>query len=224
MLLKSGMKTLPKITTAKYLVGSLFVVALMAWSPLQTPANAALITFNFQENGSNLDLGPVSTFTESGISLTASGFLTTGATTHLYAKNLGGDETGLGTTSDPSGQHEIVTSNFIQLTLPTTPLTTFVMVSLTSVQTGDQANVYFTTTPGTLTGATLIGTVTGHDGTVTIPAGDQTGFIDITAGAGNVLLGSATVSTGTVPDGGATVSLLGCALIGLAALRRKLIR
>jgi hypothetical protein len=28
--------------------------------------------------------------------------------------------------------------------------------------------------------------------------------------------------TGTVPDGGTTVSLLGCALLGLAALRRKL--
>ena len=28
--------------------------------------------------------------------------------------------------------------------------------------------------------------------------------------------------TGSVPDGGTTVSLLGCALLGLAALRRKL--
>ena len=28
--------------------------------------------------------------------------------------------------------------------------------------------------------------------------------------------------TGTVPDGGSTVSLLGCALLGLAAVRRKL--
>jgi hypothetical protein len=30
------MNALPKITTAKSLVGSLFAVALMAWSPLQT--------------------------------------------------------------------------------------------------------------------------------------------------------------------------------------------
>jgi len=28
--------------------------------------------------------------------------------------------------------------------------------------------------------------------------------------------------TGTVPDGGTTVSLLGCALVGLAGLRRRL--
>jgi len=30
------------------------------------------------------------------------------------------------------------------------------------------------------------------------------------------------IGPNTVPDGGSTVSLLGCALIGLAALRRKL--
>src|SRR5262249_29492098 len=31
-----------------------------------------------------------------------------------------------------------------------------------------------------------------------------------------------TLVIGTVPDGGTTISLLGCALVGLAALRRKL--
>jgi hypothetical protein len=31
-----------------------------------------------------------------------------------------------------------------------------------------------------------------------------------------------TLQIGPVPDGGSTVSLLGCALLGLAALRRKL--
>jgi hypothetical protein len=31
-----------------------------------------------------------------------------------------------------------------------------------------------------------------------------------------------TLQIGAVPDGGSTVSLLGCALLGLAALRRKL--
>jgi len=31
-----------------------------------------------------------------------------------------------------------------------------------------------------------------------------------------------TLRIGTVPDGGSTVSLLGCALLGLAAFRRKL--
>jgi hypothetical protein len=193
------------------------VLALIAMA-LATQANAA-INFTFQENGSNLDLGPTSTFTESGISLTAAAFLNTGATTHLFAKNLGGDEIGLGTTADPTGQHEIITSDFIQLTLPTTPPSNFQMVLLASVQPGEQAQVFFTTTPGTLTGATLIGTVTGADGHVTIPGADQTGFIDVTAGAANVLLAGAVVST-TVPDGGSAVALLGIALAGIEGFRR----
>ncbi len=186
---------------------------------LATQANA--VTFNFQENGPG-DLGPTSTFTESGFSLTASGFLTAGGTTNLFSKNLGGDEVGLGTTSDPSGQHEIVTTNFIQLTLPTTPPSNFSLVLLTSVQTGEQAKVFFSNTSGTL-GTTLIGTVTSADGSVTIPAGFQTGFIDITAGAANVLLSSAEIST-TVPDGGSTVAFLGMALAGLEGVRRMVRR
>ena len=184
---------------------------IMALAGIALAGQANAVNFNFQENGSNLDLGTTSTFTESGLSLTASGFLTAGGTTHLFSKNLGGTETGLGTTTDPTGQHEIVSTNFVQLTLPTTPPSNFSLVLLTSVQPGEQAKVFFTTTPGTLAGATLIGTVTNADGKISIPAGDQTGFIDITAGAANILLESATFTT-TVPDGGSTVALLGVAL------------
>jgi len=166
---------------------------------LATQANAATITFSFQENGSNLDLGPTSTFTRGGFSLTASAFLTTGGSTHLYAKNLGSTATtGLGTTLDPSGEHEIVTTDFIQLALPTSPPSTFNVVMLTGIQSGEQAKVYFTHTAGTLSGATLIGTLTAN-GSVTVPAGDQSGFIDVTAGAGNVLL--ACVRITSIPPG-----------------------
>jgi hypothetical protein len=189
---------------------------------LATQANATTITYNFQENGSNLDLGPTSTFTEGGFSLTASGFLTSGGATDLYAKNLGGDEIGLGTTIDPSHQNEIVTTDFIQLTLPTTPPSTATLALLASVQNGEQALVYFTTTAGSLAGATLIGTITNADGSVTIPAGDQTGFIDITAGKANVLLAGFQVTTPTVPDGGSAVALLGIALAAIEGLRRAL--
>jgi hypothetical protein len=183
---------------------------------LATQANA--VTFTFQENGPG-NLGPTSTFSEGGFSLTASGFLTSGGPTDLFAKNLGGDETGLGTAIDPTGNNEITTSDFVQLTLPTTPPSNFQMVLVGSVQSGESALVYFTTTAGTLTGATLIGTLT-SDGSVTVPAGDQTGFIDITAGNKNVLLNSATVTT--VPDGGSAVALLGIALAAIEGLRRAL--
>jgi protein with PEP-CTERM/exosortase system signal len=186
---------------------------------LAAHANAVTLTYNFLENGSNVDLGATSTFTEGGFSLTANGFLTAGGPTHLFAKSAGVGETGLGTTSDPSGLHEIVTTNFVQLTLPTSPPSTFNMVLLASVQMGEQAKVFFTTTPGTLTGATLIGTITNSDGSVTIPAGGRTGFIDITAGAANVLLEGATITT---PDGGSTIALLGVALGGIEGVRRML--
>ena len=191
-------------------------MALAAMGALATQANA--VTFDFQSNGQNVNLGPTSTFTVGGISLTASGFLTSGGPTDLYAKFTLGNpsETGLGTNID--AEKEVNTTDFIQLTLPTTPPSNFNMVLLASVQFGEQAKVYFTTTPGTLTGATLIGTITNADGSVTIPAGDQTGFIDITAGAANILLESATVSS--VPDSGSAVALLGIALAGIEGVRR----
>ncbi len=160
------------------------------------------VSFTFQENGSNVDLGPTSVFTEGGLSLTVSGFLTSGGTTHLYAKNSGSvggsSEVGLGTTSDPTGEHEITTSNFIQLTVPTTPASNFQLVLLTSVQSGESAQVFFTHTPGTLAGAILIGTVSNTDNSVTVPADDQNGYIDVTAGKANVLL-SGIVTTGSGP-------------------------
>jgi len=192
-------------------------MALAAMGALATQANA--VTFTFQENGSNVDLGPTSTFTVGGFSLTASGFLTSGGPTDLFAKFTLGNpsETGLGTNID--AEKEVNTTDFIQLTLPTTPPSNFNMVLLASVQSGEQALVYFQplSSPGTLVGATLIGTITNADGSVTIPAIYQTGFIDITAGAANVLLESATIST---PDSGSAVALLGIALAGIEGVRR----
>jgi flagellin len=41
-------------------------------------------------------------------------------------------------------------------------------------------------------------------------------------GGGNMFLDDVSVTPAGVPDGGSTVSLLGCALLGLVALRRKL--
>ena len=127
--------------------------------------------------------------------------------------------------TNSDSDHEINTTNFVQLTLPTSPASTFTMVLLASVQQGEQALVYWSATSGTL-GTTLIGTITNADGSIDVSA-YQTGFIGITAGAANILLESATFtterSTGEgVPDGGSTVSLLGFASLGLVALRRKL--
>ena len=181
-------------------------------------ANA--VTFTFQENGSNANLGATSVFSSGGLSLTVSGFLTAGGSTALYAKSLGFAETGLGLARDPSGDNEITADDFIQLALPTTPPSTFHTVVAASVQPGESALVYFNTVSGTLTGATLIGTITTEGGSITIPAGDQIGYIDITAGSHNVLLQSATFTPNTVPDAGSTIALLGIALVGAEGLRR----
>jgi PEP-CTERM motif len=200
---------------------SILAVTLAAITIAFTTQLNAATTFTFQENGSNINLGPTSTFTLDGISLTASGFLTAGGTANLFAKSQGAGEIGLGIFG--SLDNEITTSNFIQLTLPTTPPTPLQLILGGSVSGGEQLNVLFNTVPGTLAGATLIGSITATGGTVTIPDANQIGFIDITSGNnlgnGNVLLASATV----VPEPG-TVALLsiGLAGAGIAGLRRTL--
>ena len=165
-----------------------------------TQANAS-ISYTFLENGQNVNLGNTSTFIESGVSLTASGFTTAGVATALYAKYTSGDptETGLGTASD--SDHEINSGNFVQLTLPTSPATTFNLILAGSVQTGETAKVYWTTTYGSLVGATLIGTLSGLNGQIIIPSGDATtkGYLDVTAGTGNVVIEGAQF-TAAVPE------------------------
>jgi hypothetical protein len=86
-----------------------------------TPAKAITVTWNFQQHGSNLSLGTSSTFAGSipADTITAKGFTgTTGShawnTTNLWAKNTGG-ETGLGIKNDPSTDHEIWGTTFIQI-------------------------------------------------------------------------------------------------------------
>lgn len=175
-------------------------------------AQAGTITFNFLENGTG-DLGASATFVQNGISLVA----TASPRQHLWGKNQGGDENGLGLAAGVD--HEIDGSHFVQLTIPTTPGTHFKTISLGSVQRGELAKIYFSTTLGSL--GTQIGTVSA-DGTFDVSALGH-GYIGISGGGtggANVLLDSLVVET--VPDGGTTLALLGTALTGLASVRRKL--
>ena len=176
-------------------------------------AQANTVLFTFLENGMG-DLGPSSTFVKGGISLTA--FASPGQ--DLFAKMAGGDETGLGIASDPD--HEINPNTFIQLKVPTIPLSSLQMIFLGSVQSGESAEVYWSPTLGTL-GSTLIGTLTG-DGFIDISGYNTSGYIGVTAGTGNVLIDGVT-ATAEVPDSGTTVVLLGCALTALSLARRKLL-
>ena len=173
-------------------------------------ANAA--TFTFLEDGTG-DLGsPTATFTEDGISLTA-----TSSGPNLFAKTGGGDETGLGLAG--TSDNEITSSTFIQLTVPTVPVSSLQLLFLGSVQSGEMAQIYFSTTLGTL--GSLIGTVNA-DGSFDV-SGLGPGYIGIAGGGtggANVLLDSVTA---TIPDGGTTVVLLGSSLTALGFMRRKLL-
>ena len=170
--------------------------------------SAQATTITFQENGSNLTLGPSSTFAGS-----VTAYASAGET--LYAKNLGGTETGLGITSD--SQHEINPNNFIQIK----GVGGFVfdsLVFLSSVQAGESATIWYSLVQGVL--GVQIGTLTA-DGSFNIAAYNA-GYVGISAGVGNVLLASV-VGHNNVPDGASTMLLLGSALTGLGLLKRKLV-
>jgi hypothetical protein len=190
-------------------IKSFFVILTAATIGATAPASP--VTFTFQENGLG-NLGATSTFTETGLSITA--YASSGQT--LYAKNGGGDETGLGITSDPSGDWEIYPGTFIQLKGAGVAITSLLLGSVQSGD-GDTATIYYSTTLGVL--GTLLGTLT-SDGTFNIPLADQGGYIGISAGAGNILLDSAT-GQATVPDAPRTFLLFGFALTALGMMKRK---
>lgn len=193
--------------------------AVLAWAPL---LQASPVTFTFLENGLG-NLGSSSTFTESGISLTA---YAGPSGQQLYAKNEGPGEVGLGTASD--SEFEINTGNFVQLnaaTSPATELTTLYFGSIQTATLGERVDIYYSTTLGTL--GTLLGSVSATGSSITgsfdlTGWGYTTGYYGITAGVGNIELGGATVNSITVPDGASTAGLMGGALIALGWLRRKL--
>jgi len=85
------------------------------------PAQANIV-WDLSTYGGNL--GPTSSYTSDGYTITATGWLATDvggayqfpiSPTDLYGKQLGGDEDGLGIANDPSGDHEIYFPSFIQI-------------------------------------------------------------------------------------------------------------
>lgn len=176
-------------------------------------AQAATVTWDFQDHGTG-DLGVTTdTFTS-----TAPGTVITATSSgpNLFVKNDGGDEMGLGLAR--TLDNEINVGQYIALVLPTVPSSTVTGTLIASVQLGESAEVWWGATPGTKT--TLLGTVSDSDNSVTFS--ETTGAITIFATAGNVLLASVSADV-TVPDGGTTVALLGCAMAALGLIRRKLI-
>jgi len=136
-------------------------------------------------------------------------------TPHLYGKNSGGDELGLGLTSDPSGDHEIVPGQFIQLDVSSLgPITiSFVMNSSTNP---DAWKVFESSSAVATSGSS---TMTGTDEnahSITITSGMK--YLDFTATGGNVLLSSISYTATPEPI---ALALTGSGLLGLFFLRRR---
>jgi hypothetical protein len=191
------------------------LITTLACTAVALASQAATVTFNNFGSG---DLGSTEDFTSGGITLSA----TASPGHNLFGKTAGGDETGLGLTG--TTDNEITPSTWVALTVPTVPPSIMELVFLGSVQSGEIANIYFTTDLSDPT-QLLLGSVT-SDGSFSV-AGKYSGagFIVITGGGtggANVLLNSVTV-TPTVPDSGTTVALLGGALTLLGFARRKLL-
>ena len=168
-------------------------------------------------------------------SITATGYTqNNGSTTALYYKTAGGDETGLGMNNDPSGDHEINGTQFIQLDF-TALLTQYqnnspyklVSASTTigSVQGGESYAIFGSNAAGTE--GTQIGSTGTSDGTVTLTLAqlNQYHFISIASPAGNVLIDALSASTSNsivtgTPEPG-TWALMGSGLIGGFFLIRR---
>jgi hypothetical protein len=217
------MKALPYITTKKSLVSLLFAVALMAWSPVQTRADT--IALSFTPSGQTFFGGAGSDTVGWGFSLSAPVLVTELGFWDENGDGLGQSHlvtiwsssgTQLAQATIPAGTSGTLVDGFRYLTL-TTPISlaagNYTIGALLSAFGSDVASVSssaISTTPGvTYAGSRAI------EGNA-FPTNDAFNLPNSYFGP------NFQFTTAGVPDSGSTVSLLGCALLGLAALRRKL--
>jgi hypothetical protein len=217
----SLMFTSPKLSFARSIPCSLFAIALMAWSPLQTRAD----TIAFSISGGGLFRTAVDgTF---GYSFTLSSAVTV---THLGLFDFGNDGlitshavtiwTSTGTqliqTTIPAGTGGTLLDGFRYVSIAPLTLTagTYTIGGFYAALSEDR----FLSFVPSITGASGVsyGGSRSADGFV-FPIGNVFGFPNGWFGP------NFEFTTGVpTPDSGSTVSLLGFGLLGLAALRRKL--
>src|SRR5262249_26630983 len=137
-------------------------------------------------------------YTVSGISISAYGYTTANAASHLYGKQQGADETGLGMLNDSGNDFEIDPSHYIQLDFSQVLAAgaTSGKLVISSVQAGETFAVYGSNTLGSLGTLLMSGTAANDNIAMAIPSFGTYKYIGVKATYANVLIATATFTFG----------------------------
>lgn len=200
-----------------------------------TPAKADML---FTFNNPTGTLGHSQTYTVNTVTITAYAFKNNGDSLNLYGKNSPVDsnyEIGLGIAGEAGGpDHEIQTSNFVQLDLANVYLLPTVIkpfsLVLGSVQNGESYNVYGSDTLGGLGTLVTSGSVNGP-ATFALPNSFSYRYLNVQAKANDILLSSLFIPEDPTKGGPppvvpepASLAMLGfgaAGLLGFGWRRRK---